>query len=123
MSSPLGLLALAIALAMDPLADVSPTPPPHGFPQIEATHISATDLHPGQTLTGWVETSNNVDYVEARIDFRNTPLKRDGTGRFSLSYTVPWWLPPWLRHAYTLQIVARTVDGVETRKSLQIRVL
>jgi hypothetical protein len=123
MSSPLGLAALAIALAAGPLADASPAPPPHGFPEIEALHISATDIHPGQTLTGWVETSDNVSYVEARIDYRNTPLQHDGAGHFSLRYTVPWWLPPWLRHAYTLQIVARSVDGVETRKSLQIRVL
>ncbi len=102
------------AVAGETYWHVGATPPPSGFPAIKSVSISTTQIRPGRPVTGHVETSENVRYVEARIDYRNVPLHEDGPGRFSLSYTVPWWLPPWLRHGYTLQIIARSVDGVET---------
>ena len=84
--------------------------------------ISTTDIRAGRPVSGRVETSPNVNYVEARIDYRNAPMHHDGEGKFSLTYTVPWWLPPWLRHEYTLQIIARSVDGVETVRPIAVRV-
>ena len=65
---------------------------------------------------------HNVGYVEARIQNYNLAMHADGPGHFSLAYTVPWWLPPWLRRSYTLQIVARSVDGVEAVHPIGIRV-
>jgi hypothetical protein len=97
--------------------------PIHGMPRILAVIIpSDRSFRVGQTIHGRVETSANVGYVEARIQYRNAPLHRDGVGVFSLAYTIPWWLPPWLRHEWTLQIIARSIDGVEVKQDLPIRV-
>jgi len=122
------LLAIALAVgagppvAADVLRHVGPTPPPHGYPEIKSFTMSSTELHAGRPVHGTVETSANVHYVEARIDYRNVPLHEDAPGRFSLNYTVPWYLPPWLRHGYTLQIVARSIDGVEVWRGIPITV-
>ena len=124
----LALLSLVLALGQaDPASlgvyqHVGPTPPPHGYPAIKSVSISTTDIRPGRPVHGHVETSDNVHYVEARIDYRNVALREEAPGRFSLVYTVPWWLPPWLHHAYTLQIIARTIDGVETTREIPIHV-
>jgi len=124
----ISLLVLIAALgagppvAADTLQHVGPTPPPHGYPEIKSFSISTTELRAGRPVHGTVETSANVHYVEARIDYRNVALHEDAPGRFSLNYTVPWWLPPWLRHGYALQIVARSVDGVEVWRSIPITV-
>jgi hypothetical protein len=104
----------------EPEAQPSPLPI-HGMPRILAVSMPADrNFHAGQTIRGSVETSPNVGYVEARIQYRNQPMQRDGVGKFSLAYTIPWWLPPWLRHAYTLQIIARSVDGIEVKEEFPI---
>jgi hypothetical protein len=110
------------AVVADEVRHVGATPPPHGFPQIHDIAISSTDIKVGSRVHSSVVTSPNVGYVEARIDNYNLAMHADGGGRFSLAYTVPWWLPPWLRHGYTLQIVARSVDGVEIVRPIGIRV-
>ena len=135
MFSPIAVLALAAVMLLGQAAPSVPatvaapsythvgaTPPPHGYPQIRSMSISTRDMHAGQRVTGHVETSNNVGYVEARIDYRNIALQKIGDGRFTLQYTVPWWLPPWLRHGYTLQIIARSIDGVETMRPIPITI-
>jgi hypothetical protein len=116
------LLAIVSATASFAESAAQPSPPPiHGMPRILAISMPADlNFHAGQTVRGSVETSPNVGYVEARIQYRNAPMHQDGVGKFSLSYTIPWWLPPWLRHAYTLQIIARSVDGVEVKEELPI---
>jgi hypothetical protein len=128
MSAPALLLALTLALGdgspvvAEGYAHVGPTPPPHGYPAINAFSISTTEVRAGRPVHGDVETSDNVHYVEARVDYRAVAMHEDAPGRFSLTYTVPWWLPPWLRHGYTLQIIARSVDGVETSRAIPITV-
>jgi hypothetical protein len=119
------IFALLIGLGQAPepggtYAHVGASPPPHGYPVIKSFSISTTQVHPGRAVHGEVQTSENVHYVEARVDYREVAMHEDGPGRFSLSYTVPWYLPPWLRHGYTLQIIARSVDGVETSRSIPI---
>ena len=121
------VLVLVVALGQAPepgaaYAHVGPTPPPHGYPAIKSFTISTTQIRPGRPVRGDVVTSENVHYVEARIDYREVAMHEDGPGRFSLSYTVPWWLPPWLRRGYTLQIIARSIDGVEISRSIPIAV-
>jgi hypothetical protein len=121
------LLALVAVLGQSPepgaaYAHVGATPPPHGYPSIKSFTISSTQIHPGRAVHGDVVTTENVHYVEARVDYREVALHEDGPGRFSLSYTVPWWLPPWLRRGYTLQIIARSIDGVETSLTIPITV-
>ena len=119
-------LVVSVAIFTSALADGEPPPSPapiHGIPKIIAISMPADrNFHAGQTIRGTVETSPNVGYVEARIQYRNQPLHRDGLGKFSLAYTIPWWLPPWLRHAYTLQIIARSIDGVEVKEFFPITI-
>ncbi|HEX3469430.1 MAG TPA: hypothetical protein VHT05_15215 [Candidatus Elarobacter sp.] len=103
-------------------AHVGPTPPPHGYPAIRSYAISTTQIRCGRPVSGSVETSPNVRYVEVRVDYRSIPLRQEAPGRFSLSYTVPWWLPFWLRHSYTIEIIARSVDGVETARRVDVTV-
>ena len=125
MHSPLGLLALALALvtgAAPALAQEVVAAPPHGVPVITSTYLSTHDIKAGQSVSGRVETSDNVGYVEARIEYRAIPMHHDGPGKFSIKYTVPWWLPFWLRHEWTLQIIARSIDGVEAKESMPITV-
>jgi hypothetical protein len=121
------LLAFVVLIGQAPepgvtYAHVGPTPPPHGYPAIKSFTISTTQIRPGRAVRGDVVTSENVHYVEARVDYREVPMREEAPGKFSLSYTVPWWLPPWLRRGYTLQIVARSVDGVETSRTIPITV-
>ena len=101
---------------------VGPTPPPHGLPVLRSFKLSSYDIHPGTPVSGSVETSENVNYVEARVGYRELALHRDAPGKFSLTYTVPWWLPFWLRHEYDVSIVVRNVDGVELWQPLHVRV-
>ncbi len=119
-------LALTVAVWTGVFAEAAPEPSPvpvHGMPEIFAIQMPADlNFHAGQTIRGTVETSTNVGYVEARIDYRNKALTREGLGKFSLAYTIPWFLPPWLRHAYTLQIIARSIDGVEVKKYFPITI-
>ncbi len=123
MSAPLlALLLAAQAVPAGGFAHVGPTPPPHGYPAIRSVSISTTQIRAGRPVYGSVETSANVGYVEVRVDFRSIALRRDGPGRFSITYTVPWWLPPWLRHDYDLQVIARSIDGVETARDLTVSV-
>jgi hypothetical protein len=118
-------LVAVLGQAPDPsaaYAHVGPTPPPHGYPAIHEVTLSTTTVRAGRPVHGSVATSDNVHYVEARIEYRAVALHEDGPGRFSLTYTVPWWLPPWLRHGYTLQIIARSIDGVETLREIPVSV-
>ncbi len=122
------MLVAGVTLTLTPPSFAeSPAPPSpapiHGMPQILSVDIPIDrDFHAGQTVRGSVTTSPNVGYVEARIEYRNTPLHHDGEGKFSLVYTIPWWLPPWLRHQWTVQIIARSVDGVEVKQAFPVRV-
>jgi hypothetical protein len=116
---PLSLVMWASAFA-EGASQPNPVPV-HGLPQILAIVMPADhNFHAGQTIRGTVETSPNVGYVEARIQYRNKPLHSEGPGKFTLAYTIPWWLPPWLRHDWTLQIVARSIDGVEVKRDIPI---
>jgi hypothetical protein len=123
MLAPLLALALAVnaAFAGD-YVHIGPTPPPHGYPAIKSVSISTTQIHAGRPVHGDVETSDNVRYVEVRVDYHSVAMRQYGPGKFSLDYTVPWWLPPWLRHGYDLQVIARSIDGVETVRDIAITV-
>ena len=113
---------LALALAAPAYAHLGATPPPHGLPEIKSYSISTTSPRAGQTVRGEVDASANVAYVEARIGYRSTPMQQTSPAHFALTYTIPWWLPPWLRHGYDLQIIARSVDGVETSRTIPVTV-
>ena len=94
-------------------------PPEHGFPVIEDVHISSLQAHPGQYVDGEIRTSPNVGYVEARVRNYNAALPMKSLGHFMLHYKVPW-LPPFLVGHWTLQVIARSVDGVEVKRELPL---
>jgi hypothetical protein len=115
-------LTLGLTVFLTAVAPPVRTAPPHGLPKILSVSISAHDFRPGDAVTGRVETSPNVGYVEARIDNYNQALTRDAVGKFSLRYTIPLYLAvmPWLKHEWTLQFIARSVDGVEVKRRMPI---
>jgi hypothetical protein len=119
------LLALALLAVAGPT--VAAAPPPHGLPKILEVSISNLidghiDVTPGQRVSSQVLTSPNVGYVEARVQNFNAPMHHDGLGKFSLVYTVPWGLKllPFLHHGWTLQVIARSIDGVEVKRDFPL---
>jgi hypothetical protein len=113
-------MLLAALFGAGSVAFAQATPPRHGMPAIHTYDISERVIHSFDTVRGHVETSENVGYVEARITNYALPMTRDGVGRFSLAYKVPW-IPFWLHRSYTLQIIARSVDGVEVKANIPIQ--
>ena len=117
------MVALALLLAAapkEPPAEIAGPPP--GKAIITSVWISAHDIRAGQTVSSRVETSDNIGYVEARIQYRNLVLHRDAPGKFSITYTVPWWLPWWLRHDWTVEIIAHAIGGGDAEEDLPIRI-
>jgi hypothetical protein len=95
--------------------------PEHGFPQIHDVHFtSSAKLHPGTALEATVETSDNVAYVEGRVKFWNVAFTKVSPGKFALSYRVPM-LPPSAIGGWDLQVIARSVDGVEVKRSFDVK--
>ncbi len=128
------LLALAIALTLTPAAIaqtyvVSPKasdatkaavaagrPPEHGFPVIDSVHWTTLSVKPGTTLEADVVTSNNIGHVEGRYRDWDMTFTQLGLGHFHLTYKVPF-LPPFLIGEWTIEVIARSVDGVEAKKT------
>ena len=90
-------------------------PPEHGFPVIDVVDWTTTKLHPGGTIEATVTTSANVGYVEGRYKDWNFAFTRTGLGRFHVAYKVPF-LPPFLLGQWNIDVIARSVDGVEVRR-------
>jgi hypothetical protein len=96
-------------------------PPEHGFPEIHGVHFtSSPQVHPGTSLEATVETSPNVGYVEGRVKYWNVPFMQTAPGKFSLSYRVPMLPPNALGH-WDFEVIARSVDGVEVKRTFSIR--
>jgi hypothetical protein len=96
-------------------------PPQHGFPEIrDVQFTSAAQLHPGTSLRATVETSANVGYVEGRVKYWNVAFTQISPGKFSLNYRVPMLPPSALGH-WDLQVIARSVDGVEIKRTFPVR--
>jgi hypothetical protein len=96
-------------------------PPAHGFPEIHDVHFtSSSKLHPGTALEATVETSDNVGYVEGRVKYWNVAFTQIAPGKFALSYRVPM-LPPSAIGAWDLQVIARSVDGVEIKRTYPVK--
>jgi hypothetical protein len=91
-------------------------PPDHGFPVIENVHWTTLSVRPGSLLEADVVTSENINYVEGRYRDWNMQFTQLGIGRFHLAYKVPW-LPPFLIGHWKIDVIARSLDGVEARRS------
>lgn len=95
-------------------------PPTHGFPEIHGVDFAGSPrLHPGSRLVATVSTSDNVYYVEGRVKYWNIVFKQIAPGRFDVSYKVPFLPPSALGH-WDLEVIARSVDGVEIKRSFPV---
>jgi hypothetical protein len=104
------------------LVDVKPiVESPDAPPRILAMAMSTPVAHPGEVVSGTVETSSNVASVEARIAGYSSSMRKVGVGRFSLSYRVPN-LPFFLHRTYTIEVIARNTRGDAVRTSVPITI-
>ena len=94
--------------------------PQHGFPEIHGVQFtSSAKLHPGTSLQATVETSGNVGYVEGRVKYWNVAFVESSPGKFTLAYRVPMLPPNALGH-WDFEVIARSVDGVEVKRTFPI---
>ncbi len=95
-------------------------PPEHGFPEIhDVQFTSSALLHPGTAIRATVITSANINHVEARVKYWNVIFQQVAPGRFALNYRVPL-LPPTALGHWDLEVVARSVDGVEAKRTYPV---
>lgn len=95
-------------------------PPQHGFPEIhDVEFTSSAQLHPGTSLQATVVTSDNVTYVEGRVKYWNVAFRQTAPGKFALVYRVPMLPPAALGH-WDLQVIARSIDGVEVKRTFSV---
>lgn len=95
-------------------------PPEHGFPEIhDVRFTSSAQLHPGTNLQATVATSPNINHVEARVKYWNVIFVQTAPGKFVLSYRVPMLPPAALGH-WDLEVIARSVDGVEAKRTFPV---
>ncbi len=90
--------------------------PEHGLPVILDVDWTTTRVKPGSSVDGVVTTSPNVIYVEGRYKYWNFVFTQIAPGQFHVAYTVPW-LPPFLLGNWPIDVIARSLDGVEVRRS------
>jgi hypothetical protein len=95
-------------------------PPEHGFPEIHDVHFtSSAQLRPGTSLQATVDTSPNVKYVEGRVKYWNVAFRETSAGKFDINYRVPFLPPSALGH-WDLEVIARSVDGVEVKRTFPV---
>jgi hypothetical protein len=95
-------------------------PPEHGFPEIhDVQFTSSAQLHPGTSLVATVVTSANVMYVEGRVKYWNVAFHQMSPGKFDINYRVPL-LPPGALGHWDLEVIARSVDGVEVKRTFPV---
>jgi len=95
-------------------------PPEHGFPEIHAVQFtSSAQLRPGSSIQATVVTSTNINHVEGRVKYWNVIFRQLGPGKFDLNYRVPLLPPSALGH-WDLEVIARSVDGVEVKRTFPV---
>ena len=90
----------------------------HGA-HILAIHISTLEIRSGQTVSGYVTTSNNVSNVDIHISAWSMPVPKSHAGLFRASGVIPD-LPFFLKGKYTLQVIARVGNGSTTERDIPI---
>ena len=95
-------------------------PPQHGFPEIhDVAFTSSAELRPGSLIQATVVTSDNINHVEGRVKYWNVIFRQIGPGKFDLNYRVPF-LPPSAVGHWDLEVIARSVDGVEAKRTFPV---
>jgi hypothetical protein len=124
--APVGSPAPGITPLPTPVPSPAETPastmlPADAPPQILSYTISATTVHPGETISGTVLTTSNVASVEATIASYVIPMSKTDVGHFTLSYVVPN-IPKPFRGTYALRIVAHNTKGDTVSRSMSLTI-
>jgi hypothetical protein len=61
----------------------------------------------------------NIIHVEARVKYWNVIFQQTAPGKFVLSYRVPLLPPAALGH-WDLEVIARSIDGVEAKRTFPV---
>lgn len=132
-------LALVIAFAL--LSACGPKPPPqqpqpspgatptaavkplvvaaNAPPQIVAVELPSPVFHSGDNVSGDVITTTNVATVDLELAGHVMNLPKIEDGRFGMSYHVPT-IPFFLKHSYTVHVVAKTPTGAEATRDVTV---
>ena len=95
-------------------------PPQHGFPEIhDVQFTTSSQLRPGSLIQATVVTSDNINHVEGRVKYWNVIFRQLGPGKFDLNYRVPFLPPSALGH-WDLEVIARSIDGVEAKRTFPV---
>ena len=89
-------------------------------PRILAIHISTLEIKSGETVSGYVTTSDNVSAVDIHISAWSMPIPKSHAGLFRASGVIPD-LPFFLKGKYTLQVIARVGNGATIERDIPIR--
>ena len=88
-------------------------------PHILAIHLSTLEIHSGETVSGYVTTSDNVSNVDIHISAWAMPVPKSHPGLFRASGVIPD-LPFFVKGNYTLQVIARVGNGPTTERDIPI---
>ena len=88
-------------------------------PRILAIHLSTLEIHSGETVSGYVTTTDNVSNVDIHISSWAMPVPKAHSGLFRASGVIPD-LPFFLKGNYTLQVIARDGNGPTTERDIPI---
>jgi hypothetical protein len=94
---------------------------PDAPPQILDYRVNGSSVRSGGTISGFVRTSSNVASVEVRIGGYGANMTKIGVDRFTVAYRVPI-LPIFMRHSYTLEIIARNSRGDAVKRYLPVKI-
>lgn len=99
-----------------------PTPSADASPVIVDVLLPDATVTGGESVTGDVIASSNVQSVDVRVAGITRAMDRIAPGIFTLTVVVPR-LPFFLRHrAYTLVVIARNAAGATATQSVSVRV-
>lgn len=88
-------------------------------PQIVAIDLASPVFHSNETVTGAVITTTNVQSVSLELGGHVMDLPKVEDGRFGMSYHVPQ-IPFFLKHAYTVHVVAKTASGATATRDVTV---
>ena len=80
---------------------------------ITSVWMSQSDARPGDVVRGVVHTTKNTASIEVRIGGYGMSLKKTDMTTFVGGFRVPR-LPFFLKHTWTVRVIARTITGVVT---------
>ncbi len=83
-------------------------------------HTSPAVVHDGDTLLWDVRTTPDVVDVVAHVTVYAFRLQKQAAGQYVLAFTIPKGVPGFFHGNYTLNLVARSVTGIETATKVPV---